>query len=216
MKMTENVYVPPPAPPGPAREQKTNGLGITALVLGILWLYWVGSILALIFGYVALRQIKRANGWQGGRGLAIAGVVLGWVGVGTLALVGIVAVAVADDADDAFDDFDATVEEADAAVEEADDEFTGDGIPPEEFEAATRAECTMRFNLSDRYASAVTFSGRPATIDLAVVYTDGRTETYRIEWPGSDAPLADRVAEGTSVFVGDGAETCTVTDVLER
>jgi hypothetical protein len=30
-----------------------NGLAIASMVLGILWLYWIGSILALIFGLVA-------------------------------------------------------------------------------------------------------------------------------------------------------------------
>jgi len=55
-------------------------------VLGILWLYWVGSILALVSGYLARRQIAQRQGVQGGRGLATAGIVLGWVGVGFLAL----------------------------------------------------------------------------------------------------------------------------------
>lgn len=62
----------------PARS--TNGLAIASMVLGILWLYWVGSVLALIFGYVARNQIKRHD--QAGDGMAIAGIVLGWVGVG--------------------------------------------------------------------------------------------------------------------------------------
>ena len=62
------------------------------MVLGILWLYWIGSILALVFGYVAKSQIKRSNGAQTGRGMAIAGIVLGWVGVGLLALVILIAI----------------------------------------------------------------------------------------------------------------------------
>jgi hypothetical protein len=57
------------------------------MVLGILWLYWVGSVLAVIFGHVALSQINKSGGTQQGRGMAIAGIVLGWVGVGTLLLV---------------------------------------------------------------------------------------------------------------------------------
>jgi hypothetical protein len=73
-------------PPGSyPRPRNTNGFAIASLVLGILWLYWVGSILALIFGYVARKQI-REHGDAGG-GLAIAGIVLGWIGVGVLALV---------------------------------------------------------------------------------------------------------------------------------
>jgi hypothetical protein len=64
----------------------TNGLAIASLMLGILWLYWVGSILALMFGYIARRQIAQGQGRQGGQGLATAGIVLGWIGVGFLAL----------------------------------------------------------------------------------------------------------------------------------
>jgi hypothetical protein len=70
----------------------TNGLAVASLVLGIVWVYWVGSILALIFGLVARKQIKERA--QGGDGMAIAGIVLGIVGIGVLAIV-ILLVAVA-------------------------------------------------------------------------------------------------------------------------
>ena len=61
-------------------------MAIAAMVCGILWLYWLGSILALVFGYVAKSQIDRSQGTQTGRGMAVAGIVLGWVGVGFLVL----------------------------------------------------------------------------------------------------------------------------------
>ena len=78
---------PPPYPyPYPMYATPgTNGLAIAALVLGILWLYWVGSILAVIFGHIALSQIHHSR--QGGRGLAIAGLVLGYVGLALLVLI---------------------------------------------------------------------------------------------------------------------------------
>jgi hypothetical protein len=63
--------------------QDTNGYAVASLVLGIIWLWWIGSILALAFGYAARKQIAVSGGRQGGDGLAIAGIVLGWVGVGT-------------------------------------------------------------------------------------------------------------------------------------
>jgi hypothetical protein len=78
--------------------QRTNGLAIASMVLGILWVYWLGSILAVIFGHVALSQIKRQN--QGGRGMAIAGLVLGYIGIAVLVL-GIIAVAA--DPNNSFD-----------------------------------------------------------------------------------------------------------------
>jgi uncharacterized protein DUF4190 len=74
---------PYPYPYPPARQ--TNGMAIASMVLGIVWVYWIGSILALIFGYLALAEIRRSR--QGGEGMAIAGIVLGWIGVGVLAIV---------------------------------------------------------------------------------------------------------------------------------
>ena len=79
-----NAY-PYPAPQlQQQRDQKTNGLAIAGMVLGILWLYWIGSILALVFGYVAKGQIDRSDGAQSGRGMAITAIVLGWIGIGTV------------------------------------------------------------------------------------------------------------------------------------
>jgi hypothetical protein len=71
---------------------QTNGMAVASLVVGILWLFWIGSVLALIFGYVGKGQIDRSGGAQSGRGMAIAGIVLGWVGVGFLALIIVVAI----------------------------------------------------------------------------------------------------------------------------
>ncbi|MGC0422276.1 DUF4190 domain-containing protein [Embleya sp. AB8] len=62
----------------------TNGLAIASMILGIVWLYWLGSLLAVIFGHIALAQTARTG--QQGRGMAIAGVVLGWIGMALLAL----------------------------------------------------------------------------------------------------------------------------------
>src|SRR5437879_1095480 len=62
-------------PPAPATPRSTNGLAIAAMVLGIVWVYWIGSILALIFGYIAKGQINESAGRQGGKGMAIAGIV---------------------------------------------------------------------------------------------------------------------------------------------
>jgi Domain of unknown function (DUF4190)/zinc-ribbon domain len=92
---------PPPYPPHggygyayPAPvQQRTNGFAIAGLVLGIVWIYWIGSVLALVFGYVAKSQIDQSNGTQGGRGMAIAAIVLGWIGVATLILVIVLAAA---------------------------------------------------------------------------------------------------------------------------
>jgi hypothetical protein len=78
---------PPTAPTEPPR---TNGMAVASLVLGILWFWWIGSVLALIFGYVGKSEIDRSGGRQTGRGLAIAGIVLGWIGIAA----GIIAIIV--------------------------------------------------------------------------------------------------------------------------
>jgi Domain of unknown function (DUF4190) len=63
----------------------TSGLAVAALVLGILWLWGIGSLLAVIFGHLAMSETR--DGRKGGQGLAVAGLVLGWIGVAVLLLV---------------------------------------------------------------------------------------------------------------------------------
>lgn len=82
-------YYPYPVYPPP---RPTNGMAVASMVLGILWLYWVGSILAVIFGYIARKQIRERG--ESGGGMAVAGIVLGWVGVATLVAVIVLLVGV--------------------------------------------------------------------------------------------------------------------------
>ena len=89
-----SVPSPPSGPPAPGespqvvvRGGQTNGFAVASLVLGILWIFWLGSLLALVFGFIAKGQIDRSNGAQSGMGLAIAGIVLGCVGACMLVLI---------------------------------------------------------------------------------------------------------------------------------
>ncbi len=98
-ELTADVTLPPALPPQPAGRPVfvrsapgTNGLAIASLVVGLLWMWWIGSVLAVVFGHVALKQIARSETGQGGRGMAIAGLVLGYIGLATL-LAAIIAVA---------------------------------------------------------------------------------------------------------------------------
>lgn len=64
-------------------EQKTNTLAIVSLVSSILAfviLPFVASVVGVITGHMALGQIKRTG--EGGRGLALGGTIVGWVGIG--------------------------------------------------------------------------------------------------------------------------------------
>jgi hypothetical protein len=98
-------YPPPPPPPGggypppssggygypqqpqggygyqpPPQSSGTNGFAIASLVCSLVgWICGIGPILGLVFGFVALGQIKQTG--QGGRGMAIAGIVIGGVAI---------------------------------------------------------------------------------------------------------------------------------------
>jgi hypothetical protein len=58
-----------------------NRMALASLVLGILWLWGIGALLALILGIVARNQIHDSDGGQSGERLAVAGIVLGVVGL---------------------------------------------------------------------------------------------------------------------------------------
>ena len=64
----------------------TNGLAIGSLVCGILEFFTLGlaSIPAVILGHLARGQIRRTG--EHGDGMAIAGLILGWLAIGGWAL----------------------------------------------------------------------------------------------------------------------------------
>ncbi len=80
---------PYPSGSNPPQAAPTNSTAIISLIMGILGLTFlplVGSIIALITGPMARREIQASGGAQSGEGLATAGIVLGWVGVGLSAI----------------------------------------------------------------------------------------------------------------------------------
>jgi peptidyl-prolyl cis-trans isomerase B (cyclophilin B) len=64
---------PAATPYSSAPQQKTNTLAIVALILGILV-----PIAGIVVGHISLSQIKKTG--ENGRGLALAGTILGYVG----------------------------------------------------------------------------------------------------------------------------------------
>lgn len=83
---------PPPIYAAPPAQRHTSGLAIASLVLGLMFIAGIGSILAVVFGVKARHEIDASNGWVTGRGMATAGVILGWIGVAIVAL-GVLAAA---------------------------------------------------------------------------------------------------------------------------
>lgn len=87
---TEDAAHRAPYPPPVWTPQPSNGMGITALVLGLVglalglfvilfWLSWLPALLAVIFGGVGLSQVR--NGRATNKAMALSGVILGIVGL---------------------------------------------------------------------------------------------------------------------------------------
>jgi hypothetical protein len=93
-------YGAPGYQPGPwggaGYPARTNGFAVASLVISLLG--WapcgVGSVLAIIFGFVAREQIKRSQGRERGEGMATAGIVIGFVAVGLWLVFFVISLAV--------------------------------------------------------------------------------------------------------------------------
>jgi len=72
----------PPTYPAPTYQPaRTSGMAVASLVLGLLWVCGLGSLLAVVFGHFALSEIAKSQGQMTGRGMAIAGLILGYLGL---------------------------------------------------------------------------------------------------------------------------------------
>ena len=91
------AYAPPAAYGAPYgyAGPRTNPLAITSMVASIVgfalawtWVLALGVIVGVITGHIALSQIARTH--EKGRGMALAGVIIGWVGIGIGLLIAVV------------------------------------------------------------------------------------------------------------------------------
>jgi hypothetical protein len=71
---------------------KTNSLAITSMICGIAQLMFgpLATVPAVVCGHMARSQIRRTG--EQGAGMALAGLIMGWIGVGFTVLVVLVAV----------------------------------------------------------------------------------------------------------------------------
>ena len=78
----------PYAAGGYAPAVRTNVLSIISLVASIAGFLWIlpviGPIAAVITGHISLAQIRRTG--ENGRGMALAGTIVGWVGIAVILL----------------------------------------------------------------------------------------------------------------------------------
>lgn len=81
------LYSPYNTPTSPGYQlgapKKTNGLAIASMIIGIIsilgaFFFILPPILSIVFGHIALGQIKRDQNQDGG-GMAIAGLILGYL-----------------------------------------------------------------------------------------------------------------------------------------
>lgn len=80
-----------PPPGGTSYALPNSTLALVSLITGILGLTFLpllGSIVAVITGPMAQKEINESHGTLGGEGLAKAGIILGWIGIG-LGVIGI-------------------------------------------------------------------------------------------------------------------------------
>ena len=68
----------------PDEKVETNELAIASVFLSVVWIFGIGSALGVIFAVISLRQIRESNGTQGGRSLAITGLIAGLAGISSL------------------------------------------------------------------------------------------------------------------------------------
>jgi type II secretory pathway pseudopilin PulG len=71
----------PTVPPGTPFQPETSGKAIASLVLGLFFFLCPASILAIVFGHWSYSEINRSAGRLKGKGMAIAGLILGYSGV---------------------------------------------------------------------------------------------------------------------------------------
>ena len=84
---------PPPPLPVPG-SSGTSGKAIASLICGIFFFFFPSAILAVIMGHLSLSDIKRSAGALAGRGVAIAGLVLGYAGLAVVPILIIAAIAI--------------------------------------------------------------------------------------------------------------------------
>ncbi len=71
----------------PAIAAETSGKAIASLICGIFFLFPPFAVAAIILGHLSLSQIRKSAGRLTGNGLAIAGLVLGYLGAGPFLLI---------------------------------------------------------------------------------------------------------------------------------
>ena len=76
-------------------EPPTSGKAIGSLISGIFFLFLPASIVAVILGHLSLSEIRKSAGRIKGQGIATAGLVLGYIGIGAVPFIILIVAAIA-------------------------------------------------------------------------------------------------------------------------
>jgi type II secretory pathway pseudopilin PulG len=87
------AVLPPAPPPGAAgATPQTSGKAVTSLVLSLanglfLFCFFPLAIAAVVFGHLSRAEIKKSNGRIGGAGVALAGLIIGYLSLAIIPLI---------------------------------------------------------------------------------------------------------------------------------
>jgi type IV pilus assembly protein PilA len=198
-------FATPPPLPGYAH---TSGKAIASLICGIFTFFLPASIAAIILGHISLSEIRNSAGRMGGRGIAITGLVLGYLGLVIIPIMIVAAIAIPN------------LLRARTAANEASAVGSLRSINTAAMIYATKFENGFPSSLEVLGAGAAGDSNcnRAAILDL--VLTSGRKSgyifTYTPQFPdGSAAPVISPKAAAKGCTAG-GASGYTVTADPQR
>ena len=87
--VTPGTVAPPPLTP-----PETSGKAIASLVCGLLGFIFPAALVAIILGHISRSEIRKSGGRVTGSGLALTGLVLGYLGVSLIPFLIIAAIAI--------------------------------------------------------------------------------------------------------------------------
>jgi len=90
-EITPTAATPVAPVPVASVPEETSGKAIASLICGLFLFVFPMSILAIIFGHLSLSEIRKSAGRLKGHGMAVAGLVLGYLGVAAIPFVLIMA-----------------------------------------------------------------------------------------------------------------------------
>lgn len=75
------------APAAPAGPVQSSGKALASLIFGLFCFVFPPAVVAVIFGHLSLSEIRKSGGRLTGHGMAMAGLILGYIGIAFVPLI---------------------------------------------------------------------------------------------------------------------------------